>query len=189
MKNALIGLILLAYPFVIYFGLSFFAPTILALFLALLFIFRHFSQAKNNSKQNIKIPHANLLLINVLCLLAYTSISNSQLALKFYPVVVNLSFFFIFAYSLIKPPSVVEVIARMKDKLDDDGVVYTRKVTIIWCVFFSINGLIATWTIFHPDPQYWIIYNGLISYILMGVLMAIEFAYRRLTILKPNNSQ
>ncbi len=188
MKNALIGLILIVYPFVIYFGLAHVAPTILAIFLASLFIIRHFNQTKNNKKQ-AKIPHINLLLINVLSLLTYTSFTNSELALKFYPVVVNLSFLIIFSYSLYKPPSVVEIIARMKDDLDADGIAYTQSITIIWCLFFVINGFIASWTIFHPNPQYWLIYNGLISYILMGLLMAAEFAYRRLKRNKVNNSK
>ena len=189
MKNALIGLILIAYPFIIYFGLAYVAPTILAVFLASLFIFRHIKQRKNKNKPSSTIPHTNILLINVLSLLAYTGLTNSEFALKLYPVVVNLSFFIIFTYSLFRPPSVVEIIARLKENLNEEGIVYTRKVTIIWCVFFVTNGAIAAWTIFQPNPQYWLLYNGLISYILMGLLMALEFAYRRLKVNHSDNSQ
>lgn len=182
MKNALIGLILIAYPFIIYFGLNFIAPTILAIFLALLFTFRHLSQAKNSNTKKAKIPHLNILLINVMGLLLYTSLTNSEFALKLYPVVVNLSFLFIFAYSIYKPPSVVEIIATMKDTLDDNAIKYTKKVTLVWCVFFLFNGTIATWTIYHANPQYWLIYNGIISYVLMGLLMTAEIVYRRVKI-------
>jgi uncharacterized membrane protein len=42
-----------------------------------------------------------------------------------------------------------------------------------------INGLIATATVFHPDPKVWLTYNGFISYLLMGLLMAIELIIRK----------
>ncbi len=176
MKNALLGLLFLAYPVIVYFGLKYIQPSILAALFALLFIFRHFSQKKRQSN----IPHLNVLLVTVLSLLAYTAIANSSIALKFYPVVVNLSFLVIFAYTLIKPPCVVEIIARLHEELDEQGIAYTRKVTKVWCGFFIINAAIATWTVFHENEQFWLVYNGLISYLLMGTLMLTEFVYRKI---------
>lgn len=199
MKNTLFVLAVLAlliYPVIIYFGLQYIEPGFLAIFFAFIFGFRHIILTKkrsiNNSENNnlannnpaknkpnrVMIPHMHVVLITVLSLLAYSTLANSALALKFYPVVVSLSFLAIFAYSLIKPPSVVEIIARLHETLDEHGIKYTRKVTKVWCVFFIINALIATWTIFQDDEQIWLLYNGLISYILMGVLMAVEFVVR-----------
>lgn len=199
MKNILLGLLLLTYPFIVYFGLSYFEPSILAVIVGLLCLLRHFSQPLNAQKQRGKIPHLNILLMGVLSLFAYTSLTNSELALKFYPVVVNLSFLIIFAYSLFKPPSVIEIFARLQLKKtqydinqeninihNDELVKYTRKVTIIWCAFFIINAIIASWTIFHSDPQYWLIYNGMISYIFMGILIVVELVYRKF--IRTNNS-
>lgn len=175
MKNAIFALLFLAYPILVYFGLHYVKPSVLAALFALLFIFRHFSQTKYQGK----IPHLNLLLFTVLTLLAYSTIANSELALKFYPVVVSLSFLTIFAYSLVKPPTVVQIIASRQEQLDENGVIYTRKVTQVWCVYFIMNALIATWTIYHEDQTLWLMYNGLISYILMALLMAIEFLIRK----------
>ncbi len=190
MQNIFLGLLLLIYPFIVYFGLAYFEPSVLAIFIALLCLLRHFSLPLNAQKQRGKIPHLNILLIAVLSLFGYGSLTNSELALKFYPVVVNLSFLMIFIYSLFKPPSVIEIFARLQIKFDltktnekkqnDDLVIYTRKVTLVWCLFFIINAAIATWTIFHSNPDYWLIYNGMISYILMGLLMLAELVYRRL---------
>jgi len=176
MKNALLALLLLTYPVIVYFGLQYLEPGVLAALFAIIFIFRHLNHSKN--KKGSKIPHLHILLIAVLSLLAYSSIANSALALKFYPVVVSLSFLSIFSYSLYKPPSVVEMIARLHENLDEQGIKYTRKVTQVWCVFFIINALIATWTIFHDNEQVWLAYNGLISYMLMALLMAGEFVVR-----------
>jgi len=189
MKNALFVLALLAlliYPVIIYFGLQYIEPGYLAAFFALVFAFRHFMLTKRQSKNNVAnkpikramIPHLHVVLITVLSLLTYSTLANSALALKFYPVVVSLSFLAIFAYTLFKPPSVVEMIARLHETLDEHGIIYTRNVTKVWCVFFIVNALIATWTIFQGDEQVWLVYNGLISYILMGVLMAVEFVVR-----------
>lgn len=176
MKNALLALLLLTYPVIVYFGLQYLEPGIVAALFAMIFIFRHLNQRKDKSAS--KIPHLHVLLIAVLSLLTYSSIANSALALKFYPVVVSLSFLAIFAYSLFKPPSVVEMIARLHENLDEDGILYTRTVTKVWCAFFIINALIATWTIFHENEQVWLVYNGLISYLLMALLMAGEFIVR-----------
>lgn len=179
MKNALLGLSLLIYPFVIYFALPYVEPSILAVFFGLIFVLRHFGQISGSTKQPAKFPHFNILLISVLSLLAYTGLANSAMALKFYPVVVNLSFLIIFSYSLYKPPSIVETIARLHEKLDDEGIAYTRKVTQIWCIFFVFNAAIATWSAFHSDPKVWLLYNGLISYILVGALVGGELFYRK----------
>jgi len=174
MKNAFLALLLLTYPLAVYFGLQYVEPGILAGIFAVVFVIRHInSPAKRGS-----IPHANIVLITVLSLLTFSVFFNSALALKFYPVVMSLSFLAIFSYSLYKPPSVVEIIARLHEELDEDGIAYTRRVTQVWCGFFIINALIATGTVFHEDEQVWMLYNGLISYILMGLLMAGEFAVR-----------
>jgi uncharacterized membrane protein len=174
MKNLLLVLLLLTYPVVIYFGLQYVEPGILAAIFAIVFVIRHL----NSPSKRGGIPHANVVLVTVLTLLVFSALFNSALALKFYPVVVSLSFLAIFGYSLYKPPSVVEVIARLHEELDEQGIAYTRRVTQVWCVFFILNALIATGTIFHDNEEVWMLYNGFISYLLMGLLMAGEFVVR-----------
>ncbi len=174
MKNALLALLLITYPVAVYFGLQYIEPGFVAAFFAIVFVIRHF----NTPGKRGTIPHINIVLITVLSLLTFSVVANSALALKFYPVVMSLSFLAIFGYSLYKPPSVVEIIARLREELDDDGIAYTRRVTQVWCGFFIVNALIATGTIFHENEQVWLVYNGLISYILMGLLMAGEFVVR-----------
>lgn len=174
MKNALLAILLLTYPVVVYFGLQYIEPGIVAAFFAIIFILRHL----NSPAKRGTIPHINIVLVTVLSLLAFSVVANSALALKFYPVVMSLSFLAIFGYSLYKPPSVVEIIAGLREELDEHGIAYTRRVTQVWCVFFILNALIATGTIFHEDEQVWLLYNGFISYVLMGLLMAGEFVVR-----------
>jgi len=185
MKNVLLALLLLTYPVAVYFGLQYIEPGILAAIFAIVFVIRHI----NSPGKRGAIPHANVVLITVLSLLTFSVLFNSALALKFYPVAMSLSFLAIFGYSLYKPPSVVEIIARLHEDLDEHGIAYTRRVTQVWCGFFIINALIATGTIFHEDEQVWMLYNGFISYLLMGLLIAGEFAVRMVVKkLKANKS-
>lgn len=175
MKQALFALSVFCYPLIVYFGLQYLAPQYIAIAFAALFLMRHFSKGRSSNA----IPHLNLVAIAVTVLLLFSAVANSELALKFYPVIMSLCFLMIFGVSLFKPPSVVELIARLHEKLDDKGVIYTRNVTKVWCVFFIVNAMIATWTVFHTNPQVWLIYNGFISYVLMGCLMLVEWIIRR----------
>jgi uncharacterized membrane protein len=49
----------------------------------------------------------------------------------------------------------------------------------VWCGFFILNGCMAAWTAFAASRETWALYNGLISYLLMGVLFAGEWVFRR----------
>lgn len=93
-----------------------------------------------------------------------------------------------FAYSLLKGPSVIESFALLEEKRkakDNEQVTlplhvvnYTRNVTKVWCAFFSINIVISMYTILSDDLALWTLYNGLIAYIFMGLLMAGELIVR-----------
>ena len=57
---------------------------------------------------------------------------------------------------------------------------WTRRVTEVWCVFFILNGSIALYTALYCSMQVWALYNGLIAYVLMGILLGGEFVLRRI---------
>ena len=53
----------------------------------------------------------------------------------------------IFAASLRFPPTVIERIARLTEPdLPPEGVIYTRKVTVVWVAFLLVNAAISLWT-------------------------------------------
>lgn len=175
MKKALLAGLLLAYPLAVYFGLQFSEPALVGGVFALIILVRYWLVKDNKAV----IPHAKVVTVCGFGLLIFATFANSELALKFYPVVINSCFLAVFLYSLYRPPSVIELIAGRFETLDDNAKRYTRTVTKVWCVFFVLNGLLATATIFHPNPTVWLTYNGLISYILMGLLMAVELIIRK----------
>jgi uncharacterized membrane protein len=111
------------------------------------------------------------------------------LALKLYPVGVNICLLGAFAYSLIRPPSIVERFARLariaagEPELTPCGVRYACSVTKCWCLFFVLNGLAALATALWGSDETWALYNGVISYALTGSLMGIEWLVRQRVLL------
>jgi len=122
-----------------------------------------------------------LLGLGILCL-----ITNSAIIIKFYPLLMNILFLFAFGSTLFVHPNMIFRFATMQDKSIRGSMAekrveaYCRKVTIVWCGFFVVNGSIAAWTIFSGSDVLWSVYNGGISYILIGVLFTGEFIVRKM---------
>ncbi len=88
--------------------------------------------------------------------------------------------FIIFLVSFIKPPTIIEKIARLTDEsFTDEAIPYTRKVTVVWMLFFLVNASIASYTVLQNNLELWTLYNGLISYLIMGTIFVIEFIVRK----------
>jgi uncharacterized membrane protein len=106
--------------------------------------------------------------------------ANALGPLKLYPVLVNAVMLALFAASLRWPPSAVERMARLRHPdLPPRGVAYTRRVTWVWCGFFVANGALALITALWASERVWSLYNGLIAYVVMGVLFAGEWLVRQ----------
>ena len=122
-------------------------------------------------------------------------ITGKEFFLKIYSVVINLTMLFVFGSTLFMPPNIIFRFATMSDKsikgssFEQKVYKYCHKVTVIWCCFFILNGSAAALTtfadkIFGLSPEaarkVWAVYNGGISYVLMGALFVIEFIVRKL---------
>lgn len=114
-----------------------------------------------------------------LALAAAAVAGNALLPLKLYPVLVNGALLAAFGYSLAAPPSMIERLARLREPdLPPAAVGYTRRVTQAWCVFFALNGAIALGTALYASEAVWSLYNGAVSYLLMGLLFGAEYLLR-----------
>jgi uncharacterized membrane protein len=177
MFNGIIWMMTISYPFLVWFSLDYLQPRYLALALAGLFLLRVLLYRH----PGLPTGRAWSLIIAAcpLFLLVIAFINETRWLLA-YPIFVSLVFFAVFAFSVIYPPTIVERIARLEDPdLPPKGVIYTRKVTLVWCGFFLVNATISLLTIWHGDPWLWSLYNGGIIYVLMGLLMVAEMAVRR----------
>lgn len=171
------GLLLLAWPFLIWFGLAHNSlPWLLPLMALLLFL--RFRQTRRQSGPLSVVTQIVAVAGMTLCIASYL-LKTHQLLL-FYPVVVSGVMLAVFGGSLWSSMPVVERLARLRDPVLPERVVrYTRRVTQIWCAFFIGNGGIALVTALYGDMSLWTAWNGMISYLLMGMLMAGEWLVRQ----------
>ncbi len=173
----LIGIITVLYPFVVYYGIRYFEPWIIAVLLCILLGLRFLLAGGSRTGSWGKW----LLLVGA----AYCCFAvwrNELDALRLYPVVVNTAMLVLFLWSLYSPPSLIEQLARLQHPdLPPEGVVYTRRVTQVWCLFFVVNGSIALATALWGNFETWSVYNGFVAYMLMGVLFAGEYIVRMKT--------
>jgi uncharacterized membrane protein len=169
-----LGLLLVLYPFLVYTGLQQFGPRVLAALLLLVAL------AKLTATKFARQPLGNggWLLLAATLAGGVTLLTGSVMGLKFYPVIVSLVLLAVFGVSLFRPPSMIERFARLQTPdLPTHAIAYTRKVTWVWCGFFILNGAIACLSVFASD-KIWALYNGLISYVLIGLLLAGEYWIR-----------
>lgn len=118
-------------------------------------------------------------LIFVAAALAFVTFFDPQLSVRLYPAFMNAAMLLTFAVTLWRGPSMIERFARLAEPaLPESGVRYTRTVTWIWVGFFLLNGAIAAYTAFYAAWTVWTLYNGLIAYIGMGVLICGEMLVR-----------
>lgn len=169
-RGALIG-VSLAYPLAMYLAMGHFEPRWLSLLLFGMALLRALG---TRERLWIWAAAGTGLLASVALL------GNAALPLKLYPALVNAVLLVAFGASLRWPPTVVERIARAQDPgLPAAAVVYTRRVTQLWCGFFVFNGSVALATALWASEAVWALYNGLLAYLLMGVLYSGEWLVRR----------
>jgi uncharacterized membrane protein len=168
---------LLAWPFLVWFGLTHNSLHWLLPLMALLLVFR-LRQGRNVAAPMRFVIQSAALAGIALCIAS--ALLKSHQLLLFYPVVINLVMLSVFGGSLFTAMPLVERLARLQHPdLPPTGVRYTRRVTQVWCVFFIGNGAIALCTALHGDMPLWTLWNGMVAYVLMGMLMAGEWLIRR----------
>lgn len=174
--NRLIGLgLLLAgllYPFAVYYGMEHFAPWQFGLLLGGLWLARALTGGRR--------PGSLWMAVAAIAFCLLLALFDSPLLLRWYPVLISGFMLALFGLSLKYGPPVVERLARLSEpELPDNAIRYTRQVTIAWCVFFLCNGLLAAALTLWAPLSWWMLYNGLISYGLMGLLFAVEWLLRQ----------
>ncbi|MCR5290033.1 MAG: AMP-binding protein [Treponema sp.] len=123
---------------------------------------------------------ALFLCVGLLCFF-----TNQSIFLKLYPVAVSITFLAVFGSTLYFKPSIVFRFACLQDKTikgscyESQVQSYCYRVTVVWCTFFIINGTVAAYITICCSDALWSLYNGCISYILMGILFMTEFIIRK----------
>ena len=149
---------------------------------------------KTDSNSEKKVLDWRPLTSSVLFLLAgiLCFVFNEKIFLKLYSVVISCTMLFVFASSLVFKPNIIFRFACLADKsikgsaFEKQVYDYCKKVTVVWCVFFILNGTAAAFTALYDfgsselNDKIWSVYNGGISYVLMGLLFTVEFIIRKI---------
>lgn len=105
---------------------------------------------------------------------------GSSVPVKLYPVCMNAAWLSAFALSLAGEKSALERFAELKyPDLPEKARHHCRQMTVLWCVFFIANGLVALDSALNRSDAWWGLYNGIIAYVLMGLLFAFEWCLRK----------
>lgn len=171
-----------AYPVLVYFGLLYFSTAWVAVWLLVIAAVRlvvgMLGIAPALSGKSTLFICACIVVLALLSIV----LDSSEYVL-YTPVLINATLLSVFLYSLLSPPTMIERFARLQDPdLPPSGVAYARKVTIVWSVFFVLNGSIALYTSLFTSIETWTLYNGGIAYVLIGTLFVGEWLYRRFVI-------
>ncbi|GLS83172.1 hypothetical protein [Paraferrimonas haliotis] len=169
------GILVALYPLLVFMGLSHdHGVWVFGLIFAVLCYRVVFSKAITAMAKLLRFGAA----IGVV-LVALGMLLKQQHWFLYYPVAINLVLATGFYISLRAKSPVITQLALLQDpNLDERGRHYTATLTKLWLVFFVINASIACATTF-MSLNLWTLYNGLISYLLIGTLLGGEWLYRK----------
>jgi len=171
--RVLLILVVVAYPFIVYFGLSVFPPSFFGLVLAVAVALR-FGVLSPDERSTV-LP----IVVFFLAYAIAAAILDSALLLLFYPALVNFTLCLVFALSLRSgEPLLLRVVRARGMTTSEHTPRYLYWLTALWAVFFVLNGLVSIFTI-TLSMRAWTLYNGLISYFIVAILFAGELLFRR----------
>jgi len=175
--RVLVSIVGLAYPLLVYAGLRFFEPRILAVAAALLLLVHAGSAWRRWRRSDVVRVAAPFVL--VAAILAIVAAFNDGRILLFVPALVNGVMLVAFARTLVHGPSMIETLARLRHPdLLARHAPYLRAVTRLWCGFFALSIAMSLFLALHSTLAAWALYNGVLSYVVMGLLLAGERVYR-----------
>lgn len=169
------ALLLLFYPFAVYFGIHWLEPGTLGLLVAGLWALRALVLANTPQRRALIACACALVALGVWWL-------NSEMLLLLLPAFIHLAGAALFAGGLFFPPTVPARLAAREYGLPLPPPVlwYTTWVTRIWVVFFLLNAAVAATLALRGSRELWVLYNGLLAYVAVAALFAGEYAFRRL---------
>ena len=174
-SGAITGL-LIFYPVLVYLGLTYSRITTVAILVIVVSIGRLLLRNRNDRSLG-----SSTLWISAggIALAGTGLLRGSAAAMLFYPTFVNLVLLTIFVHSLYSPPAMITRLARLREpELSATAIRYTRNVTVVWALFFLLNGSVSLCTALWATAETWALYNGLVAYVLVGALIGGEWLVR-----------
>ncbi|MEE9609268.1 MAG: hypothetical protein V3U03_16130 [Myxococcota bacterium] len=170
--------LVLAYPALVYLALGVTSPRLVALGVLVLVVARGVIASRGRRVESAVGVRLPLFVAGAAMLV--TAAWNDPLALLATPALISFALLIVFAGSLGRRECIVESFARAQRRaLSDHEIRYCRRVTVVWCAFFLLNGALALGLAVAATRTQWALYTGAVAYLLMGSLYAAEFVYRQ----------
>jgi uncharacterized membrane protein len=175
--RVLLGIVALAYPLLVYAGLLLFEPRVLAAAGAVLLLGHAATGWRRWQRRDVIRAAAPVAL--VAAVLVGAAVFNEGRTFLYVPALVNAAMLIGFARTLRGGPSMIETLARLQHPdLPPSRGPYLRVITWLWCGFFAVNITISLALALGSTLSAWALYNGLLAYVLAGLLLGGERVYR-----------
>ncbi len=177
MKNiytAFLSIVFILFPFIIYFGLNYFSPLFFAILLFVLLVIRIVTMPAG--KKWLKV----IMIASIASYCLSIGFSDSGQVLRYYPVLMTLYVAMMFALSLLDEIPIIEKFAKLSGKPYPEGArPYMRTLTKLWVLLLAINAGVAAYSACCQSLEFWLLYNGFLSYVLMAGFMGGEWIFRQ----------
>ena len=141
-----------------------------------------------------------LCALAVLCVVS--AVAQNYFAVKLYPATISAVAAIWCAYTLVVPPSAIGRLltiinrstsglpAQVRERIPlaqgSNGEIdpspaqqrYMRGLTGVWMAFFALNAVFSFYTAMAYSTGAWSLYNGVASYLLIGLIVGLEILYR-----------
>jgi len=177
-SQVLQGVFYLSYPLIVYLAYTRLGARTLALSLLVLYGISAAIRFRSSIAEirSLLRQHSGLFV-----LIAIAFATGNATVLLFMPVIVSLYLLWTFSASLRSGMPMIERFARIvEDDLPDFTAPYCRKVTIVWCVFLAFNAACVLVLALAAPIEWWALYSGLISYLLVGTIVIGEFLVHKI---------
>ena len=167
--------LLVTYPLFVFLALVVFELPISIVSIGMMIIaIAYFGFFSTKGKRNWSAILLGVMAIAVL-------ITQSEMVLKFYPIVLTLVFLFVFGVPLLRGKSIITYFAMMMDSAIEThpgrGMLERccKALNIVWIIHFIVSLTINFLIAFGSTLKIWTLYNALISYIVQGLIIALQF--------------
>ena len=162
-------LLFAAYPLIIFFLLRHQAAGAAAALVVALLAWR----LRHQTHRPVRLIVAAVSVLLVLLLFDVAAIP------KLLPPLIHAGLFYMFSTSLGSVPLIERFARLVRSELPQAVVVYCRQLTLIWSGFFAANVVLTAWLALGGDDVQWVLYNGLLVYLLIAALLIGEALWRR----------
>lgn len=177
--KVLFAIVVVAYPVLVWQGLQAGSPRLLAAILTVVVLPVAAIRMRGSARASLRgLAAVPLITLLGLALSAALDAAGFLLAV---PVLINALFLAVFGSSLRRGsmPAVERFARLQEDTLSDEQRAWCRLWTIVWSSFFVANGTTSLVLAIGAPLSWWATYNGLVAYVLMGILFAVEWTIRR----------